>query len=210
MEFKIIMSEIQQKTECEQKTQKNQENKLREHVYFKFRNLLFNFAEENNLDHDKKDLEKMSKNLEINIFNLSVKSIYNPSFKNPKFVSFYKSKFLSIFSNLDPNSYVGNLDLIFRFLVLKEMTPKELVSMSPKDIFPERYLEYDEDQKKEDIKKQKLKEEVVGIHKCSRCAADKKKNPYNTEYYQLQTRSADEPATNFVSCRTCGKKWKYC
>mgnify|MGYP000391775948 CR=1 FL=1 len=38
---------------------------------------------------------------------------------------------------------------------------------------------------------------------CSRC---KKKT--NCDYYQLQTRSADEPMTTFVTCLECGKRWK--
>jgi transcription elongation factor S-II len=39
---------------------------------------------------------------------------------------------------------------------------------------------------------------------CSRC---KKKS--NCDYYQLQTRSADEPMTTFVTCLECDRKWKF-
>jgi hypothetical protein len=29
-------------------------------------------------------------------------------------------------------------------------------------------------------------------------------------YYQMQTRSADEPMTTFVSCLNCNNRWKFC
>ena len=38
---------------------------------------------------------------------------------------------------------------------------------------------------------------------CSKC----KKNLCT--YYQLQTRSADEPMTTFVTCLSCGNNWKF-
>lgn len=198
----------------------SQQNELRQHVYNKFKNLLLSFVEENSIDHEVDDIDKISKNLEINILNLAIKSIDKASFKNPVFTRFYKDTFLHIFSNLDPNSYVGNLNLIFRFLILKEIDCKKLVSMEEinckklvnmtnQELFPERYEEYYANQKAEEKIKLKMEEEVIGIHKCGKCAADKKTNIYNTEHYQLQTRSADESMTTFVSCRTCGKKWKY-
>ena len=37
---------------------------------------------------------------------------------------------------------------------------------------------------------------------CRKCHSKK------CTYYQLQTRSADEPMTTFVSCLDCGKRWK--
>ena len=37
---------------------------------------------------------------------------------------------------------------------------------------------------------------------CRKC---KKKK---CSYYQMQTRSADEPMTTFVSCLSCGNRWK--
>jgi DNA-directed RNA polymerase subunit M/transcription elongation factor TFIIS len=43
-----------------------------------------------------------------------------------------------------------------------------------------------------------------GIHTCGKCKSKK------TYSYQLQTRSSDEPMTNFVTCASCGNKWKFC
>jgi len=41
-----------------------------------------------------------------------------------------------------------------------------------------------------------------GMFKCSKCKSMK------TTYYQMQTRSADEPMTTYVTCLNCDKKWK--
>ena len=38
------------------------------------------------------------------------------------------------------------------------------------------------------------------------CSGCKKKT--KCDYYQMQTRSADEPMTTFVTCLECGKRWK--
>ena len=46
-------------------------------------------------------------------------------------------------------------------------------------------------------------EEVAdGIFKCKKCGSRK------TTYYSLQTRSADEPMTNYVTCVQCKNRWK--
>lgn len=39
------------------------------------------------------------------------------------------------------------------------------------------------------------------------CSSCKKKS--KCDYYQLQTRSADEPMTTFVTCLECDKRWKF-
>jgi len=164
---------------------------LRSRVYNKFNNLLLSYAMENSVEYTNEGIDKMAKNLEINIFNASVKSIKDPSFKNQNFVKEYKRRFVHIFVNLDPNGYVNNTNLIFRFLLLKEMTPKELVNGSNEFLFPERYEEYNAEMERIRVCKEKMKEEVTtGTFKCGKCAANKKKNLYNTEHYQLQTRSA--------------------
>lgn len=41
-----------------------------------------------------------------------------------------------------------------------------------------------------------------GIFQCKKCKSKK------TTYYSLQTRSADEPMTNFITCLNCNNRWK--
>ena len=40
------------------------------------------------------------------------------------------------------------------------------------------------------------------MFKCRKCKSK------NCTFYELQTRSADEPATIFVTCLDCGKNWR--
>ena len=85
-----------------------------------------------------------------------------------------------------------------------EITPEELVNIHPKRLDPERW----------EKEKRKISDKIVfkqsnletmgdGLHKCGKCKSMK------TSYYQLQTRSSDEPMTNFVTCHNCGNRWKY-
>lgn len=41
-----------------------------------------------------------------------------------------------------------------------------------------------------------------GVFQCKKCGSRK------TTYYSLQTRSADEPMTNFITCINCKNRWK--
>ena len=43
---------------------------------------------------------------------------------------------------------------------------------------------------------------TTDMFQCSRCRERK------CTYYQMQTRSADEPMTTYVTCCKCNKRWK--
>jgi len=43
-----------------------------------------------------------------------------------------------------------------------------------------------------------------GMFQCGKCKGSR------TTYFQMQTRSADEPMTTFVTCLNCKNKWKFC
>jgi len=44
----------------------------------------------------------------------------------------------------------------------------------------------------------------TGMFTCGKCKGTK------TTYFQLQTRSSDEPMTTFVTCMSCNNRWKFC
>lgn len=67
----------------------------------------------------------------------------------------------------------------------------------------ESYLHTDF-QHREDMRFKELEipiEVEKGIYKCKKCKSDE------TVSYDLQTRSADEPMTTFVTCTKCGTQW---
>jgi len=43
---------------------------------------------------------------------------------------------------------------------------------------------------------------ATDMYTCKKCRSKK------CTYYEMQTRSADEPATVFVTCLDCGKRWR--
>merc|ERR1712007_268126 len=45
---------------------------------------------------------------------------------------------------------------------------------------------------------------LTGMFTCGKCKGVK------TTYFQMQTRSSDEPMTTFVTCLTCNNRWKFC
>ena len=45
-------------------------------------------------------------------------------------------------------------------------------------------------------------QEGTDMFRCGKC---KKRN---CTYYQMQTRSADEPMTSFITCLSCSNRWK--
>lgn len=123
-----------------------------------------------------------------------------PAWDNPHFVSMYKHKFLWIQNGLKDNH---TLTAEIRG---KKIKPTELVKMGPHHFWPEGpYAKTMEYMIHKELRKEYLAKEVKnqdGLFTCNRCRTKK------TTYYQLQTRSADEPMTTFVSCLNCDKNWK--
>ena len=150
------------------------------------------------LNHKIKD-DKKSINLEKAIFNYSLKEADNnkvfKKWDNHKFVLLYLNKLRSVYANLTPEilSKLSNGDI--KSFSIAFMTHQELV--------PQRWAELIENKMKRDKSKYENNiEAATDTFQCRKCKSNK------CTYYQMQTRSADEPMTTFVTCIVCDNRWK--
>jgi DNA-directed RNA polymerase subunit M/transcription elongation factor TFIIS len=82
---------------------------------------------------------------------------------------------------------------------------KKFISMTPYEMNPELWNPVFERVAYKALRKQltvDVENAPDGAFTCNKCKSKK------TSFYQLQTRSADEPMTCFIQCLSCGKRWK--
>ncbi|KAK9806077.1 hypothetical protein WJX72_000295 [[Myrmecia] bisecta] len=116
----------------------------------------------------------------------------------------YKAKYRSLSFNLKA---AENPDLRRRVLCreisaqdLMELPPEELASDSRK----EENAKIREHAMWEAERGQNLKKATTDAFQCGKC------KQWKCIYFQMQTRSADEPMTTFVTCVNCQNRWKFC
>ena len=127
------------------------------------------------------------------------------AWENPKFTDLYMSKSRSVITNLDPKSYlnyVGQEKIIQRFFS-GTLTPENLVNALPHELAPDRWKSMIEQRIHEaKISSKAFITSTTDLFKCGKCKQRK------CTYYQMQTRSQDEPMTTFITCVNCGNKWR--
>ena len=85
-----------------------------------------------------------------------------------------------------------------------EAAPEQLLSETQKQE-RDRIIQDDMNSRRTDWAQEEMKKRMEGkdgFFTCFKCGSKK------TNFYQMQTRGADEPMTNFVNCLDCGKRWK--
>lgn len=119
------------------------------------------------------------------------------------FKRIYVNKIITLYNNLDENSYVKNKNFLKR-LKDGDFLVKDIAFLSPQEINKEHWKKYLDRQTAND---EFLYSRTVGIrtneYKCGRC------KERQCTYYQLQVRSSDEPMTTFINCLNCGHKWSF-
>ena len=84
------------------------------------------------------------------------------------------------------------------------MSPDEFAATTEVDRHPERWSKILQEAQEKDKARYSKKTTASIMMYCSGC-----KRKTKCDYYQMQTRSADEPMTTFVTCLECDKRWKF-
>lgn len=146
--------------------------------------------------------ENASLNLERGIYNFTLRESDTKNivkkWDNGYFVQIYADRLRTVCINMT-NTHVGQM------LTSKQIKPHELAFMTHQDMNPDKWSALIKAKQLRDKHKYETKVEAsTDNFTCpnSKCRSTK------CTYYQLQTRSADEPMTTFVTCIDCGKRWK--
>lgn len=144
--------------------------------------------------------ENISLNIEKGIYNYTITTCSErkivKKWTYPEFVLIYEDKLRSIFRNLKNTHLVEQL-------INKEFKAHKIAFMTHQEMLPDRWKYLLE--KKKEIEKNLFSSKLeanTDAFTCYKCKSNK------CSYYQLQTRSADEPMTTFVTCLNCDTRWK--
>jgi len=144
--------------------------------------------------------EKKSTNLEKGVFNYSIKEANNrkiiKKWENPHFAQIYADRLRSIYLNLK------NPELL-SMVINNEISPQTLAFMTHQEMDNNHWQTMIDRKIKRDASKFTTNVQAsTDMFTCRKCKSKR------SSYYELQTRSADEPATIFITCLDCGKQSK--
>jgi DNA-directed RNA polymerase subunit M/transcription elongation factor TFIIS len=144
--------------------------------------------------------EKISRNIERGIYNFTLKECTNrkllKKWDNPFFVTIYIDRMKSIYTNLQYEPFK-------KLIQSGDIKMSELAYMTHQEMRPDKWTKMIEEKSKRDQCKYETEIQAsTDRFICRKCKSNQ------CSYYQLQTRSADEPMTTFVTCINCSARWR--
>jgi DNA-directed RNA polymerase subunit M/transcription elongation factor TFIIS len=141
-----------------------------------------------------------AKNIEKGIFNKSLEEATEKNivkkWENDNFVQIYTDRFRTVWKNTkrpQVKEMINNCSV----------KPHTIACMSHQEMLPERWCALIQQKKYRDENRYAPKLEAnTDSYTCRKCGSKE------CSYYQLQTRSGDEPMTTYVTCISCGCRWK--
>ena len=147
------------------------------------------------------DNENTCRNIEISIFNYTLREATTKKivkkWENKYFVQLYINRLKSLTSNMESNPS------LLKSIKNKEINKRSLETLSHREMNPGIWKELIEAKVKRD--KNMTSDNMMAATDQFKCYKCKKRK---CTYYEMQTRSADEPMTTFVTCLSCGNRWK--
>ena len=142
---------------------------------------------------------KHSENLEKGIFNYALQEADKrkvvKKWDNRHFMQLYKDRARSIYFNLNES--------IVAKIASGEIKPHIVAFMTHQELNPTKWATLIAEKVQRDANKFEMNlVAATDTFTCRKCKSKK------CTYYQMQTRSADEPMTTFVTCCECGTRWK--
>lgn len=143
----------------------------------------------------------IAKNIEISIFNYTLNEATRKKivkkWENKYFVQLYVNRLRTIISNMDNNA------TLLESIKNKNISKKALEHLTHQEMNPSIWKALIEAKIKRD--KNMTSDNMMAATDQFKCYKCKKRK---CTYYEMQTRSADEPMTTFVTCLNCGNRWK--
>uniref|UniRef100_A0A6C0IG97 TFIIS-type domain-containing protein n=1 Tax=viral metagenome TaxID=1070528 RepID=A0A6C0IG97_9ZZZZ len=150
----------------------------------------------------KEDIRSLEKGIFEATYQFAQKQYIARSWKAPTFCEVYRQTLRAILSNIHPQSPVNNTRLLLR-VKEGEFPLSAIPFMNAYEMYPEKWFALkDKLLQREQKILEGNKSRATDQFKCRRC------HKKECTYYELQTRSADEPMTIFITCLNCGKEWR--
>ena len=147
-----------------------------------------------------------TKELERSIYNACIKEAITRHvtchWKNSLFQHIYQTRVRHILGNLIPSSYVNNTKLLEE-LRSGKYTIEAICGLDTYTMSNDRWRDFIHRRgQREKRQLEGNKAMATDQFYCGQC------HKRECTYYEMQTRSADEPMTIFITCLNCGKHWR--